>query len=482
MKLRLGVFERPDIGSLLSCVRFNRLTLVFLCVPMMNVKVCESEACQSEASQLNEASQLKWSDPLDWQDVPLYRVADLKLIELAHQAENQELALWALKREGVVSKAARTDEFERRIDQETRATDRFEPMVHRSPGDPGSRVHQRLRQLLEWQAIQRIGFYPLMLTGRWDESLQLSPKDLAAFETDYRASIRELKADCLLMEKRIRDELLAVLTESQKRQWDSRFGCFEVWDESMHIGPGRLLQQLRHSFQAAVLNETLGVRPDLETDHHLVGFGDHVASGNWVESLVRRSDAQRELAFSSEQTERFEQHDDPARRWLDRRDRWTKSVQADGGKPATNATRLGRETTIDGFNIPSDLVRALEPEQERKLREMIQWNHFRRVGWLPVLTDGSLGHLLGVSSKQRSKLFSKAKKLQDEVIHAHSEMVEKFLRRATRSFSKKQRGAFFAMLGDLPSPPLLLQPSQEIGFFHRHLYTMDGDLDGEIVD
>ena len=158
------------------------------------------------------------------------------------------------------------------------------------------------------------------------------------------------------------------------------------------------------------------------------------------------------------------------------------AVRPDEGKPATNAIRVGGETKTKGLNIPSDIARVLGPEQERKLREIIQWNHFRRVGWLPVLTDGSLGHQLAVSSRQRSQLFSKAKTLQDAVMRTHSEMVEKFLAGATRSFSETRRVAFTAILGDFPSPPLLLQPLREIGFFHQHLLSVEGEIDGEFAD
>ena len=82
MKLLSGVFERTEVGARLPCLRFDRLTLVFLCVSILAVKVSEAAAFQ------NEESQLIWSDPFDWQDAKHYRVADLKLIELANQAEN----------------------------------------------------------------------------------------------------------------------------------------------------------------------------------------------------------------------------------------------------------------------------------------------------------------------------------------------------------------------------------------------------------
>ncbi|MEC9148491.1 MAG: hypothetical protein VX470_06605 [Planctomycetota bacterium] len=475
MKFQLGVVERTEVGAMLPCLRFDRLTLVFLCVPILAVKVPEAAAFQ------NEESQLIWSDPLDWQDAQLYRAADLRLIELANQAENYEVALWVLEREGVVSKADRSIDVERRGDQEVQAGDRRRPVIHLSPRESESLVNPRLGQLLQWQAIQHVGLYELMLSGRWDEYLQLSPKDLAAFETDYRAAIRALQADCRLLEKRIRNELLAVLTESQRRQWDVRYGRFEGWDESMHIGPGQLFHQLRHSSQATILNESLGVQPDLKTDRHLIGFGDHAASVRLVESLVRCSYVQRELALSLQQIERLERSEGPPRQWLDQRESMSQSVRPDEGKPATNATRVGGETKTKGLNIPSDIARVLGPEQERKLREMIQWNHFRRVGWLPVLTDGSLGYQLAVSSRQRSQLFSKAKTLQDEVIRTHSEMVEKLLAGATRSFSKTQLIAFTAILGDCPSPPLLLQPLREIGFFHQHLLAVEADIDGEFA-
>ena len=476
MKFLLGVFERTEVGARLPCLRFDRLTLVFLCVPILAVKVSEAAAFQKEESQLI------WSDPFDWQDAKHYRVADLKLIELANQAENLEVVFWALEREGRVIKADRSVDVERRGDQEIEAGDRRRPAIHLIPGEPESLVNPRLGQLLQWQAIQHVGLYELMLSGRWDEVLQLSPEDLAAFETDYRAAIRALKADCRLLEKRIRNELLAVLTESQRRQWDVSYGRFEVWDESMHIGPGQLLRQLRHSSQVAILNESLGVQPDLKTDRHLIGFGDHTASLRLAESLVRCSYVQRELAFSLQQIERLERPEVPPRKWLDQRERMNQAVRPDEGKPATNAIRVGGETKTKGLNIPSDIARVLGPEQERKLREIIQWNHFRRVGWLPVLTDGSLGHQLAVSSRQRSQLFSKAKTLQDAVMRTHSEMVEKFLAGATRSFSETRRVAFTAILGDFPSPPLLLQPLREIGFFHQHLLSVEGEIDGEFAD
>ena len=65
-------------------------------------------------------------------------------------------------------------------------------------------------------------------------------------------------------------------------------------------------------------------------------------------------------------------------------------------------------------------------------------------------------------------------------MRTHSEMVEKFLAGATRSFSETRRVAFTAILGDFPSPPLLLQPLREIGFFHQHLLSVEGEIDGNL--
>ena len=321
---------------------------------------------------------------------------------------------------------------------------------------------KRLRELKHWLRVRQVGYLGLLLDWSGNGSLDLSTQELTRLYQSASIGGHELGEACQHLEQEVWNQLSSELRSEQQRKLRAEFRGSEQWSQRLPLGPSRLRDQLRHSSNAKRLNAQAGVEADGENDRHLSGFGSQAGLALTPGQLILSENVQRGLELSAMQTKEIRSIQKTRNsKILELHTEMLQQRQSGGSILLLGLEELEVEA-IARESAEQMMDEVLLPEQRVRLTQLSAWMRARNIGGLAMLTDGSLGERLGVTSLQRTRLFNTAKRLQGEVEEKHAEMIQTYQQRLLEALEEKTRVRISAALGDMPVPHLLPEPERII--------------------
>lgn len=324
---------------------------------------------------------------------------------------------------------------------------------------------KRLSELQLWLRIQQWGYVGTLVRENGIERLDLSPEELTELDRAATIARRELRVACQSLEQSVLEQLAGELGRDQQRYLLAQYQESSSWSEYFPLSPCRLREQLGHSPNVKRLNSEAGIKAVDDLDRHLRGFGSQRGLLLTPEQLIFSADAQRCLGLTTRQINDLQSIQEKRdRRILDLHIEMLLQREKGASKLFLGLEELELEA-ITRESANQLMEEVLLPEQRIRLTQLSAWARAQNIGWLPMLTDGSLGERLHVSTEQRMRLFRIAKQLQQEVEEKHVEMIQAYQKRLLEAFQKGKRDRILSALGELPTPNLLPDPKTilEIG-------------------